>query len=137
VFLLLASINALAQNERPKPSQIIIYPHLAPPSAESKKPSDVRPVSMASGPLYDERRDLLEYQQQNAAKGNPQSQFAMGIRFLHGIDVHRNEEMAREFLLAARRQGHLGAREKLLELDRARRRAKAWGAFSSSQPPSP
>lgn len=80
-------------------------------------------VIVGSG-MYDERGADLDYQRTNAAKGRPELQYAMGIRFLKGIGVPRNEEAAVGYLRSADRSGHLRARAKLAELNSERRKMR-------------
>jgi TPR repeat protein len=82
------------------------------------------PPIAEGGTDFNDRRAVLQYQQQSAAKGNGQAQYAMGLRYLHGIDVPKDEEKALEYLKAARNSGDLRARDKLTELERAKRKAE-------------
>jgi hypothetical protein len=92
-------------------------------SRESSAPR-IRPKHEA-GRVLNERKAVLEYQQQSAAKGNAQAQYAMGLRFLHGIDVPKDEEKAFEYLKASHSGGDVRARDKITELERTKRKAEA------------
>jgi TPR repeat protein len=75
--------------------------------------------------VFDERAAVVRYQSQQAAKGNPEALYAMGIRFLNGIYVAQNEVQARDYLEQAKKKGNLRARAKLEELVRTKREAEA------------
>jgi hypothetical protein len=74
--------------------------------------------------IFDDRRAVLRYQQFSAVKGNPQAQYAMALRYLHGIDVPKDPEKAAQFLKSARSGGELRARDKILEIEREKRKAE-------------
>lgn len=70
---------------------------------------------------------LLAFQMRNAEKGVPESEYAMGIRYLTGNGVRQDEAMGRELIQSAAKHGSLRAREKMFEIlraDRARRQAE-------------
>jgi TPR repeat protein len=75
------------------------------------------PVSEYSGPAYNDSDPLLGYQQERAQKGNPESQYAMGLRYLEGNGVVQSDALAREWLSKASSNGNLKARAKLRALD--------------------
>lgn len=82
-----------------------------------KLPRTNRPPSVIEL-RYETTDPLLAFQQANAEKGFPESQYAMGIRYLNGTGVPRDEERAREYLEAAADRGNAKAKEKLRELRR-------------------
>jgi hypothetical protein len=84
------------------------------PKIEGPRPT---PISEASGPLYNERDPLLGYQREQAEKGNSESQYALGMRYLSGTGVGQDEKLGREWLEKASAQGNLKARSKLRELN--------------------
>ena len=53
-----------------------------------------------------------------------QALYVMGLRYLAGVDVPKDEKKTREFLRAALEKGDLRARNKILELDQAARNAE-------------
>lgn len=55
----------------------------------------------------------LAFQRANAAKGNADSQYVMGMRYRFGIGVPKDRGLAREFLEKSAAQGHRKAREEL------------------------
>jgi TPR repeat protein len=75
------------------------------------------PVSEYSGPAYNDRDPLLGYQQEQAQKGNPESQYAIGLRYLDGNGLVQSDALAREWLSKASSNGNLKARAKLRALD--------------------
>jgi len=69
---------------------------------------------------------ILAFQMKQAEKGVPESEYAMGMRYLTGNGVPRNEEMGRELIHSAAKHGSLRALDKMYEIiraDRARARA--------------
>ena len=75
------------------------------------------PVSEYRGPAYNDSDPLLQYQQERAQKGNPESQYAMGLRYLDGTGVVQSDALAREWLSKSSANGNLKARAKLRALD--------------------
>ena len=49
----------------------------------------------------------------------------MALRYLHGIDMPKNEALQMEYLNAARNGGEVRARDKITELEREKRKAAA------------
>jgi hypothetical protein len=80
------------------------------------------------GDVFDERAAVLSYQTQQAAKGNPEALYAMGLRYLNGIDVAKNDALGRDYLEAAKKKGNLRARAKLEELRVAKLRPESMDA---------
>jgi TPR repeat protein len=78
-----------------------------------------QPITEASGPEYNDRDPLLNYQREQAEKGNPESQYAMGVRYLNGTGVDQSDSLAREWLEKASAGGNLKARARLREMDNA------------------
>jgi TPR repeat protein len=69
-----------------------------------------------SGPEYNDRDPLLGYQLDQAAKGNPESEYAVAIRYLTGNGVPRDPQLGREWLEKSSAHGNLRACAKLREL---------------------
>lgn len=69
---------------------------------------------------YEKSDPVLESQKQNAAKGMPESQYVLGVRYLNGIGVEKDEAKGRELLQKAADQGHAKSRLKLKEIDKAK-----------------
>jgi hypothetical protein len=106
------------QPERPAP---ILLTRPAPaPAAPPAEVGELRvrmpPISQAGGPLYNDSDPLLEYQKQHAAKGNPQSQYALGMRYLTGAGVEQSDVLARQWLERSSEGGNLRARAELRKL---------------------
>jgi hypothetical protein len=68
---------------------------------------------------YETDDPLLAFQRANAAKGFPESQYVMGMRYLSGLGVPQDEGKAREYLQAAASRGNFRAKEKLRQLRQA------------------
>ena len=75
------------------------------------------PVSEFNGPAYNDSDPLLGYQRQKAEQGNPESQYAMGLRYLDGNGVVQSDALAREWLTKASANGNLKARARLRALN--------------------
>ncbi len=86
-------------------------------TSESAESSRSLPVSEFNGPAYDEAAPSLNYQREQAQKGNPESQYAMGLRYLDGNGVMQSDALAREWLAKSSSNGNLRARAKLRELN--------------------
>lgn len=67
---------------------------------------------------YDRSDPVLESQKQNAAKGMPESQYVLGMRYLDGIGVEKDEAKGKELLKKAADQGHAKSRLKLKEIEK-------------------
>lgn len=87
-------------------------------SAKSDLPRTL-PISEATGPEYNDKDPLLGYQREQAEKGNPESQYAMGVRYLNGTGVDQSDTLARQWLEKASAGGNLKARAKLREMNSA------------------
>jgi hypothetical protein len=66
--------------------------------------------------VFDDKETLLSYQKEQAEKGNAESQYAVGIRYLTGNGLEKNEQLAIEWLQRASSGGNLKARAKLRDL---------------------
>jgi hypothetical protein len=85
-------------------------------TARSEGPK-VMPIHEVSGPAYNDSDPLLGYQREQAEKGNPESQYAIGLRYLTGTGVEQSDTLGREWLEKASAGGNLKARAKLRELN--------------------
>jgi len=94
---------------------------------ESKNaiPALDQPLSSDLPDVSATKPSVLEYQEKQGANGDFQALYVMALRYLAGVDVPKDERKARELLGAARAKGDLRARNKILELDRAARKAEA------------
>ena len=77
------------------------------------------------GTDFNDRQAVLDYQRQSARSGNAQAQYTMALRYLHGIDVPKNESLAMQYLHDARNGGEVRARDKITEVERLKRKAAA------------
>ncbi len=106
----------------PAPSVTAVAPATIPATRVSNEKADqsrserVQPISEVKGPAFNDRDSLLSYQRSEAEKGNPQAQFALGIRYLTGNGVEQNQSLGQQWLEKASAQGNLKARSKLREL---------------------
>lgn len=98
------------------PPGMIPATHVSNEKADQSRAERVQPISEVKGPAFNDRDSLLSYQRSEAEKGNPQAQFALGIRYLTGNGVEQNQSLAQQWLEKASAQGNLKARSKLREL---------------------
>jgi|GEM_PF-1821451 len=61
---------------------------------------------------------ILDYQKRDAAKGFPEAQYALGIRYLTGNGVPKDQAKGEELVNRAYKNGSLRAREKIWEMRR-------------------
>ena len=85
-----------------------------PSNTPTVKRTDTEPI-VISIPIED---PILENQKAQAAKGFPEAQFALGMRYWLGIGVPKDEQKGRLLIKAAADQGSERAREKVLEFNR-------------------
>ena len=108
------------------PNQIpIVVPKVSMVQNTNQPPATVRkPTATTEKAImevrYDDSDPILEFQKQNALKGDSRSQYALGVRYLEGIGVEKNETLAREYLQKSRDQGDSRAKEKLKQLESGR-----------------
>lgn len=67
---------------------------------------------------------ILEYQKKDAAKGFCEAQFALGIRYLTGNGVEKNEATGWDWINQASKNGSLRARDKIREHNSALQKAR-------------
>ena len=89
----------------PAPPPIVLY--VAPP----KPPAPKSPAEQAA-----ELKRLVAFQQRCAEEGLPSYQYTLGLRYLAGDGVAKDESQALQWLGLAARQGHAAAKAKLAEL---------------------
>ena len=105
-----------------------IAPLVLDPPKELQTTNDPGPKAMPiaeGGTFFNDRQAVLDYQKRSARGGNAQALYAMGLRYLDGIDVPKNESLAMDYLHAARNAGSVRARDKITEVERLNRRAAA------------
>lgn len=88
-------------NASPGQTTIIVAPPVVVVTAATKEEQEAK---------------LIAFQKKNAADGLPSAQFDLGMRFLAGNGLEKNQATARKWLEAAARQGHTQAIRKLEEL---------------------
>ena len=63
-------------------------------------------------------KKTIEFQKKRAAEGSPSAQYDLGMRYLKGDGVVRDEELGRKWLEESAKNDHALARKKLEELAR-------------------
>jgi hypothetical protein len=110
----------------PDPSEAIPIVIDPPRALETTNDPGPKPKPIAEGgTAFNDRQAVLEYHQHSARSGNAQALYAMALRYLHGIDLPKNESLAMDYLHAARNAGEVRARDKITELARLKRQAAA------------
>lgn len=120
---------------QPSPSNITapLSVPLPPPGSPGGPPSQpaaapARPVvvyqykypTRARADKFETDRKVLEFHKRRAVEGSPHAQYSLGIRYLEGNGVEKNETTAREWLKKSAQNGSEQAKKKLAELDRER-----------------
>ena len=89
-------------------------------------------------------RKAVEYQKKRAEEGSAQAQYDLGVRYLKGDGVEKNEALGREWLEKSSKNGFVQADRKLEELPKAAAAAAAGTAKNQAaakptppQPPAP
>ncbi len=99
---------------------------VSPPPSSAAKPAQT-PAVKSVAPVIREKTEkekaeiekkTIEFQMQRAKEGSASSQYDLGMRFLTGNGVDKNEETARKWLGDAAKQGHTAAVKKIQELDK-------------------
>jgi TPR repeat protein len=122
-----------------------IAPQLPPPPAQPGRPAPAVPNAPAAnpgvpaarpivtGPTVPQKtpeqkeeadKKLLEYQKGRAEKGSDNAQYELGMRYLTGKGVEKDEKQAREWLQKAADGGNSMAKKKLAELQPAEEKQK-------------
>ena len=134
--------NSSAQSARQLTRKIVPPPTNSPPSKSARPPSSVRPappppttpstaIPAPPRPVDPEKakkekeevlKKTVEFQKKRAAEGSPSAQYDLGLRYLTGDGVEKNEELARKWLEASAKNDYALARRKLEDLDRKKTR---------------
>ncbi len=115
----------------PPPNQTPARP--TPPPAPARPPAVVppQPPAAAPAPVDPEKekakkeevlKKTIEFQKKRAAEGSPSAQYDLGMRYLTGDGLERNEELARKWLEESAKNDYLRAKAKLEELDRKKKK---------------
>jgi TPR repeat protein len=75
----------------------------------------VDPAKVAAQKSKSER-DLLEWQKKRAEAGSDNAQYELGVRYLTGNGVDKDEKVGMEWLTKAAKSGNFQAKKKLEEL---------------------
>jgi TPR repeat protein len=88
------------------------------PAAPAIPATPARPVDPAKAKAQQEEvaRKTLEFQKKRAAEGHASAQYELGLRYLSGDGVERNEAEGRKWLELAAKGNHTLAIRKLEEL---------------------
>jgi TPR repeat protein len=68
-------------------------------------------------------RKTIEFQKKRAAEGSPSAQYELGLRYLNGDGVEKDEAAGRKFLEDSARQDYTLAKKKLEELKEKKKKS--------------
>lgn len=114
--------NQIAAVQQAYPTQPVRYAVARPASSAKAEASTNTPPPVPRGPEDAPKVSataddpIVEYQKTDAAKGFPEAQYALGIRYLTGNGVPQDESKGKHLIQAAAEQGSDRARDKLREL---------------------
>lgn len=103
----------------PQPGPIRLEPPAV--KTEAVKRTNTEPVLIKEPP----EDPIIAYQKRDAAKGFPEAQYALGMRYMTGAGVPKDPARGRELILLAAEKGCERAREKRRELAREDKAARA------------
>jgi TPR repeat protein len=66
-------------------------------------------------------RKTIEFQKKRAAEGSPSAQYELGLRYLHGDGLEKNEAEGRKWIEKSAKKDYSLAKKKLEELDRKKK----------------
>jgi hypothetical protein len=88
------------------------------PHVDNPTPAPKPHIEGADSPHPEDEDPILAYQKRDAAKGFPEAQFALGMRYLTGNGVEKDESKGMDLIRSAEHNGSLRARDQLLEMRR-------------------
>ena len=138
VACMLATSDLLAQSARQLTRKIVPPPTNQPPSRQTSPPSAARPSApvptqqavAAPAPVDPVKekakqeevlKKTIEFQKKRAAEGSSSAQYELGLRYLHGDGLEKNEAEGRKWIEESAKKDYSPARKKLEELDRKRK----------------
>ncbi len=123
----------------PQPVAAPVAPPTALPVAAPAQPgAKAAPPVVAPAPARkpDPEREqrVINFQRQNAVSGNPSSQYDLGMRYVKGDGVEKDDKQAMEWLKLAAQNGNSRAQKELTALEA---RIATKGTPATSAPPAP
>ncbi len=106
------------QQQQPiRPNQPVQPAPAAPTSQVARPAVAAQPESERVRANRDEAaRKAVEFQKKRAEEGSPQAQYDLGVRYLKGNGVEKNDALGREWLQKSAENGSIHAQRKLDEL---------------------
>lgn len=100
-----------AQPARPAPGY-------AAPAQPASPPRELTPAEAAKAQVQKDKNDVkqFEFYKRRAEEGSDHAQYELGVRYLNGKGVDKDEKLAREWLGKAAKQGNKEAAAKLAQL---------------------
>ena len=93
-------------------------PQYAVPVQQSAVPRELTPEEAKKVAIQQNKNDVkqFEFYKRRAEEGSDDAQYQLGVRYLAGKGVEKNEKLGREWLGKAAKKGHVQASKKLTEL---------------------
>jgi TPR repeat protein len=88
-----------------RPTQTVVRPPLDPETAKAAR--------------EEADRKALEFQKKRAEEGSESAQYELGVRYIKGYAVEKDEATARKWLAMSAKNGYSPAKKRLEELDKA------------------
>jgi TPR repeat protein len=136
----LATSDALAQSARQLTRKVVPPPANQPPARQTPPPSAARPAAPvppqqpaavpAPAPVDPAKekakqeevlKKTIEFQKKRAAEGSPSAQYELGLRYLNGDGLEKDESEGRKWIEQSAKNDYTLAKKKLEELDRKRK----------------
>lgn len=116
-----------AQPARPAPGY-------AAPAQQPAQPRELTAEEAKKAALQQNKNDVkqFDFYKRRAEEGSDDAQFQLGMRYLAGRGVEKNEKLGREWLEKAAKQGHVEAKKRLSELAPAANEAKDAAAAAAT-----
>lgn len=106
----------------PQPAAAPVAAPVAPPTALPVA-APAQPGAKAAAPAPARKADpereqrVINFQRQNAVSGNPSSQYDLGMRYVKGAGVEKDDKQAMEWLKLAAQNGNSRAQKELTALE--------------------
>lgn len=134
----LVTSDTLAQSARQLTRKIVPPATNQPPSRQTPPPSVARPAApvppqptaAAPAPVDPAKekakqeevlKKTIEFQKKRAAEGSPSAQYELGLRYLHGDGLEKNEAEGHKWIEQSAKNDYTQAKKKLEELDRKKK----------------
>jgi len=135
---MIATPDTLAQSARQLTRKIVPPPANQPPARQTPPPSAARPPANVPSPQpaaapapvdpakekakqEEVLKKTIEFQKKRAAEGSPSAQYELGLRYLNGDGLEKNEAEGRKWIEQSAKNDHTQAKKKLEELDRKKK----------------